>query len=108
MVNISAKTFNKNCIYTITQLKKGKEPVLCIRNKSIRRKLYAKNISDLVNKEIKGKFQTNYPTEQQIRKYKTHGSEFIENEKFMYAHECIIKPVIMHRVSTPKSIDFRS
>ena len=27
----------------------------------------------------------------------------------MYAHECIIIPIIMHcRVSTPKSIEFRS
>ena len=46
-----------------------------------------KNIFDLVDKEIKGKFETNYPTEQQIRKYKRHGSEFIEGIKFIYAHE---------------------
>ena len=55
------------------------------------------------------KFETNYLTKQKIRKYKRHGSELIENEKFMYAHECIITPVITHcRVSTPKSIEFRS
>ena len=41
--------------------------------------------------------------------YKRHGSEFIENTKFMYAHEDIIIPTIMHcRVSTPKEIEFRS
>ena len=33
MVNIDAKTFNENCIFTIKQLKKGKEPVLWIRIK---------------------------------------------------------------------------
>ena len=60
-------------------------------------------------KKFEGKFETNYPTEQQIRKYKRHGSEFIKNERFMYAHECIIIPIIMHcRISTPKSYDFRS
>ena len=60
-------------------------------------------------KKIKGKFETNYPTEQQIRKYKRHGSEFVEDIKCIYAHECIIAPVIMHcTVSTPKKITFRS
>ena len=68
-----------------------------------------KNIFDLVDREIKDKFETNYLTKQQIRKYKKHVSEFIEGIKFMYAHECIITPVIMHcRISTPKSIEFRS
>ena len=62
-----------------------------------------------MDKEITGKFETNYPIEQQIRKYKRYGSELIDNDKFMYAHECIIIPVIMNcRVATPKSIEFRS
>ena len=57
----------------------------------------------------KGKFETNYHTKQQIRKYKRHGPELIKDEKFMYAHENIITPVIMHcKISTPKSIEFRS
>ena len=77
--------------------------------KDVERELDVENIYDLVDKEIKDKFETNYPTKQQIRKYKRHGSELIENEKFMYAHECIIISVIMHcRVGTPKSIEFRS
>ena len=89
--------------------KKGKEPVLGIRIKDIGEKLDVKNIFDLVDKEIKDKSETDYPTEQQIRKYKRHGSEFIEDINFMYAHECIIIPLTMHcRVSTPKPIEFRS
>ena len=109
MVDISAENFAKICIYTITQLKKGKEPILWIRIKDIGRKLGVKNISDLVDKEIKGKFETDYYIKQQIRKYKRHGSELIKSEKFMYAHKCIIIPVIMHcRVSTPKTVEFRS
>ena len=80
-----------------------------IRIKDIREKLDVKNIFDLVDKEIKGKFETNYFTKQQIRKYKRNGSELIENEKFLYSRKSIIIPVIMHsRVSTPKSIEFRS
>ena len=109
MVDLSANTFSKNCIFTITQLKKGKEPVLWIRIKGIGEKLDVKNIFDLVHKEIKGKFETDYLTEQKIRKNKRHGSEFFEGTKFMYAHKCIIIPIIMHcRVSTPKSIEFKS
>ena len=72
-------------------------------------KLDVTNIFDIVDKERKWKFETDYSTEQQIRKHTRHESELIENEKFMYAHECIIIPVLIHcRVSTPKKIAFRS
>ena len=37
MVQISAETFAENCIHTIKQLKKGKEPVLWIRIKDKRK-----------------------------------------------------------------------
>ena len=105
MVDVSAETFAKNYIHTIKQLKKDKEPVLWIRIKDIGEKLDVKSIGDLIYKEIKGKFETNYLAKQQIRKYKRHGSEFIQHTKFMYAHECIIIPIIIHcRVSTPKTI----
>ena len=72
MVEISAKTFAENCIHTITNLKEGKERVLWITIKYIGRELDVENIFDLVDKEIKGKFETNYFTEQQSRKYKIH------------------------------------
>ena len=96
MVEISAEIFAENCIHTTTQLRKGKEPILWIRIKDTGRKLDVKNICSLVDKKIKGIFETNYPTEQQIRKYKRHGPEFTEGIKFMYVHECIIIPIIMH------------
>ena len=58
---------------------------------------------------MKSKFNTNNPKEQQIRKYKRHGSELFKDTKFMYAHECIIILMIMYcRVSTTNSIEFRS
>ena len=58
MVDISAVTFAENCIHTIKQLKKGKEPVLWIKLKDIGEKLDVKNVFDLVDREIKGKFET--------------------------------------------------
>ena len=44
------------------ELRKGKEPVLWMRIKDIGRELDVKNICDSVDKEIKSKFETNYPT----------------------------------------------
>ena len=72
MVEITAETFAKYCIYNI------------------------------IDKE-------HNLTKQQIKKYKTHESELIKDKIFMYAHEDIITPTTMHcRVSTPKTIEFRS
>ena len=60
----------------------------------------------MVDKEVKGKFKTNNLTDEQIKKYKRHGSELIDSEKFVYAHEGIIIPVIMH-CRTPESCKFK-
>ena len=60
----------------------------------------------MVDKEIKDKFKTNNLTDEQIKKYKRHGSELIDSEKFVYAHEGIIIPVIMH-CRTPESCRFK-
>ena len=107
MVGISAEPFTKNCIHTITQLRKGKKLALWLKMKDVEKKLGVENIYDSVDKETKGKFGTNYPTKQQIKKYKRNGSEFIEDIKFIYAHECIIMPIIMH-CRSPAAIEFRS
>ena len=69
-------------------------------------KLDVKIIHNLVDKEIKSKFKTNNPTKEQIKKYKRHGSELIDGENFVYAHEGIIMPVIMH-CRTPESYKFK-
>ena len=71
----------------------------------IQKQIDVKSIRDLVDKEIKGKFKTNNLTDEQIKKYKRHGSELIDGEKFVYAHEGIIIPVIMH-CRTPESCKF--
>ena len=77
MIKISVEIFAKNCIHTISQLKKAKEPVLWLRIKDIGRELHVENIFDLIDKEIKGKFETNNLTDEQIRKNKRHGSKFM-------------------------------
>ena len=77
------------------------------KNKDIE-KLDVKNPCDLVDKEMKGKFRTNNPSKQQIKKYKKHGSELIKDKKVMYFHEDIIMPVIMHSRIPTKSINLRS
>ena len=40
-------------------------------------------IFDLVDNEIKGKFETNHPTKQQIRECKRNRSELTKNERFI-------------------------
>ena len=55
-----------------------------------------KNTHDLVDKEIKSKFKTKNPTNEQMKKYKKDKTELIDNKKLMYSYEGIIIPVIMH------------
>ena len=64
------------------------------------------SVHDRVDKEIKGKFKTNNQRNEQIKKYQKHGSELIDGEKFVYAHEWIITPVIMH-CRRPESCKFQ-
>ena len=49
---------NKNCVYNIID----KEKTLQLRNKDTREKLGAENIYDLIDKEIKDRFETRNPT----------------------------------------------
>ena len=96
MFKVTAETFAKSCVHTIKVNKTGNKSVLCIKMIDIQKQIDVKSIRDLVDKEIKGKFKTNNLTDEQIKKYKRHGSELIDGEKFVYAHEDIIVPVIMH------------
>ena len=95
-----------NCVHTIKVNKTDNKSVLWIKMIDIRKKLDVKNIHDLVDKKIKGKFKTNNLTAEQIKKYKIHGSELIDGKKFMYAHEGVIIPVIMH-CRTPEPCKFK-
>ena len=55
MFKFTAETFAKNCVHTI----KVNKTVLWIKMIDNQKKLDIKNIDDLVDKEIKGKFKTN-------------------------------------------------
>ena len=112
-VKISRKKFQECKINVVIEvIKNGKKKCLWIRIKDVGKKLDVSNICDLVDKEIKGKIKNNSnkdDVKKEIRRYKRNGSCLIDGKKFMYAHECIIVPIIMTcRVSTPKSINFRS
>ena len=96
MFKVTAETFAKNCVHTIKVNKTDNKSVLWIKMIDIQKKLDFKNIHDLVDKEIKGKFKTNNLTHARIKQYKIHGSELIDSDKFMYAHEGLIIPVIMY------------
>ena len=96
MFKVTAEAFDKNCVDIRKVNKTDNKSVLWINTIDIQKKLNVKNIHDLVNKEIRSKIKTNNPTDEQIKKYKIHGSKLIDGEKFMYAHEDVIIPVIMH------------
>ena len=66
--------------------------MLWLRNKDIE----DENIYDLIDKKVKGRFETKNPTNEQIREYKRHGSELIDGEKFIYIRQDIIMSIIMH------------
>ena len=106
MLKFTAKAFSKNWAHAIKVNKNDNKSVLLIKIIDIQKKLDVKNIHDLVDQKIKSKFQTNNPTNEQIKKCKKHGSELIDGEKSTYAHEGIIIPVIMH-CRTPESCKFK-
>ena len=92
MFNISLEKYQIARVYNIID----KEKKLWLRIKDIGQKLGVENIYDLIDQETKGKFERNNLTEQQVREYKRHVSELIKGETFMYTHENIIIPIIMH------------
>ena len=103
---VTSETFAKNCAHTIKVNKRDNKSVVWIKMIDIQQKLDVKNIDHLVDKELKAKFKTNNLTDEQIKKYKIHGSELIEGEKFMYAHLGVMIPVIMN-CRTPESCKFK-
>ena len=65
MVKINTKTWNNSRVYvTIIHCRGENKPVLWLRIKDIGRESDVKNILDLLDKEIKGKLNTNNPKKQ--------------------------------------------
>ena len=74
---------------------------------AIQNGLDAESIYDLVKIVIHGRYAAKKPSDEQVRKYKRCGSEWIKDDKYLYAHEHIITPK-QCKVSTSKAIEFRS
>ena len=87
MVDISAKTWNKAEVSVIKihendNVNKALLKLLCISD--IAKKWGGKNIYDLIDKEIKGKYlvkNMNELTKPQIRKYKIERARLFKNNK---------------------------
>ena len=116
MVDISVGTWNKAEVSVINihendNANKTLLKLLCISD--IKKRWGGKNLYDLIDKEIKGKYEVknmNDLTKQQIRKYKIDRARLIKGSKYSrYVHEDILIPIIMQsRLSDPKTINFRS
>ena len=61
----------------------------------IQDKLGFKNMSDLTRKAIKGIYKTKNLTEEQIRKYKRYGKEFIADLTGIYIRENHASSILM-------------
>ena len=116
MIKISAETCSNAGvsvlkIYENDDINKALLLLLCIPD--ISKRLGCAKIYDMIDKEIKGKYNVkkmNELTKEQTRKYTIGKSRLIEgSEQFMYAHEVIAISIIMQtRLSKPKTIKFRS
>ena len=71
MVEISAETYAKNCVYTKKENKKvDKKHSLWIRMIDIRKSLDVENIYDLVRKKISCRYESNNSTQQKLENIK--------------------------------------
>ena len=102
MVDISAKTWNKAEVSVIKihendNVNKTILLLLCISDPS--KRWGGKNLYNLIDKEIKGKYgveKMSELTKPQVRKYKIDKTRLIKGCKhFLYVHEDILIPIIM-------------
>ena len=116
MVDISAEIWNKAEVSVIKihkndNVNKTLLKLLCISD--IAKRWGGKNIYDLIDKEIKGKYMVKNMsdlTKPQIRKYKIDRARLFKGNKHsMYVSEDILIPILMQsRLSDPKTIKFRA
>ena len=115
MAAISAETWNKAGVAAIKvhendDVNKTILLLLCISDVS--KWWGGKNLYDLIDKEIKGKYgvkKMSQFTKQQIRKYKINQARLFKGSKnSMYVHEEILIPIMQSRLSDPETIKFWS
>ena len=116
MIKISAKTWN-NAGVSVLKINENnggnKKFLLLLFISGISKRLGWANIYDLIDKEIKGKYNVkkmNELTKQQIRRYNIDKSRLIKgSQKSMYVNEVIAIPIIMQtRLSKPETMKLRS
>ena len=115
MADISTETWNKARVSVIRvpendDLNKTLLQLLCISY--VAKRSGDKNIYDLIDKEVKGKYNVKYMNvlkKPQIRKYKIDRARlFIGSKHSMYVHEDTLIPIIMQtRLSDLKTIKVR-
>ena len=116
MININSNTWNKVGVSVIRvhendDVNKTLLRLLCICE--INKRWGGKNIYDLIDKEIKEKYDfknMNKLTKPQIRKYKINRARLFKGSRnSMYVHEDVATGIIMQsRLSNPKMIKFRA
>ena len=115
MVDIDSNTWNKARVSVIRvhendNVNKTLLRLLCICDLS--KRWGCKNIYDLIDKGIKGKYEVknmNELTKQQIRRYKIDRARLFKDKHSMYVHEDIAIGIIMQRRSSDfKTIIFRA
>ena len=118
MVDISAETWSTAWVYVLgmhenDDVNKTLILLLCVSN--ISERLNSTNKFDLIDKEIKRKYNVkkmNEVLKQQIIRYKIDRSRLIKGSmliKCMYVNEVIVIPIIMQtRLLKPEKIKFRS
>ena len=114
MVDISAEAWINTEVSAIKihgNVNKTLLKLLCISDNA--KKSGGKNLYDLIDTEIKGKYgvkNMNELTKPQIRKYKIDRAKLFKNNKHsMYVHEDITITIRMQfRLSDPETIKFRA
>ena len=116
MVDIGVETWNKAEVSVINthendNANKTLLKLICVSE--IAKRWAGKNIYDLIDKEIKGKYKVtgmNDLTKEKIKKHKIDKSRLIKGRKhYMYVHEDIAVTIIMQsRLSDPETIKIRS
>ena len=116
IVNMKAETWNKAGVAAIKihgNDNVDKTVLLFLYISDLGKRFSCKNIYDLIDKEIKGKYRVekmNELTKQQIGKFKIDRARLIKDSKHsMYVNEDIAISIIMEsRLSNSKMIKFRS
>ena len=116
MININFNTWNKAGVSVIRvhendNVNKTLLQLLCVCDINTRQ--VGKNIYDLIDKEIKGKYKVKNMkelTKLQIRNYKIDRARLLKGSKHsMYVHEDIsIRIIMQSRLSNLKVIKFRA